>query len=298
MKLSFYSRKTRTENVFDTLNVLVMIIICFLTLYPVWFTLVNSFNQGTDALRGGIYWWPRIFSVENYTAVFQNHGIVTAMLVTAAKTIIGTVVHVFFTAMVAYALSKSELIGRKLFMMIGLITMFFNGGLIPTYLLIKNLGMLDHFIVYIIPAAFSFFDLLIFVSFFRNIPQGLEEAAKIDGAGDFRIFLKVVIPISMPVVATIALFHGVWQWNDYFTGMIYTNNESLQPIQTFLYRVISQSASSQMMDNMPGGIINRTTTPDSIKYATMVVTTLPIVCVYPFLQKYFVKGMLLGSMKG
>lgn len=298
MKISFYSRKTKAEGIFDTANVLIMLIICFLTLYPIWYTLVNSLNQGTDALRGGIYWWPRKFSLENYTAVFANQGIVTSMLITAAKTVIGTIVHVFFTSMVAYALSKSELVGKRLYMMIGLITMFFGGGLIPYYLLIKNLGMLDHFIVYIIPAAFSFFDLLIFVSFFRNIPQGLEEAARIDGASDFKIFLRVVIPVSMPVIATIALFHGVYQWNDYFTGMIFINDQNLQPIQTFLYRVISESSSNQMMANAPGGIIARTTTAQSIKFATMVATTFPIVCVYPFLQKYFVKGMLLGSMKG
>lgn len=298
MEIKLFSRKTKGEVIFDIANTIIMLIICFATLYPIWYTLVNSFNDGMDAMRGGIYWFPRKFSIQNYIAVFSNGGILTAMLVTVAKTVIGTVVHVFFTAMVAYAFSRYDLIGRKFYITLGLITMFFGGGLIPYYLLLKNLGLLDNFMVYIIPAAFSFFDLLIFMSFFREIPLGLEEAAKIDGAGDFKIFLRVIIPVSLPVIATIALFHGVYQWNDYFSGMIYINNSNLQPIQTYLYRVVAAAGSNQMMQNAPGGITVRTTTSESIKLATMIVTTFPIVCVYPFLQKYFVKGMLLGSVKG
>ncbi|MFC5649669.1 carbohydrate ABC transporter permease [Paenibacillus solisilvae] len=274
-----------------------MLIICFLTLYPIWYVLVNSFNEGQDAMRGGIYWIPRVLSLDSYKAVFGNDGIMTAMGITVAKTVIGTALHVFFTAMVAYAFSRKELIGRKIYMLLGTITLFFGGGLIPFYLLIRDLHLLDSFFVYILPAMFNFFDLIIFLAFFREIPAGLEEAARIDGANDFSIFVRVIIPISMPVIATIALFHGVYQWNDYFTGMIYINKMELQPIQTYLYRVIAQSSSNQMMAQMPGGI-GKSVTSQSIKLATMVVTTLPIVFVYPFLQKYFVKGLMIGSIKG
>lgn len=200
--------------------------------------------------------------------------------------------------MVAYALSKKELLGRKFYMTLGIITLFFSGGLIPYYLLLRNLGFLDKFIVYIIPAMFSFYDAIIFIAFFREIPSSLEEAAKIDGANDFLIFLKVILPVSLPVIATIALYHGVYQWNDYFTGMIFINDPDLQPIQTYLYRIVAQVGSNTAMQAAPGGIITRTVTSQSIKLATMVVTTFPIVCVYPFLQKYFVKGMLIGSIKG
>lgn len=298
MKINLLNRKTKSEATFDIFNVILMLIICFITIYPIWFTLVNSFNEGRDAMLGGIYWWPRKFSLENYEAVFKNNGIVSAMFITVSKTVIGTVVHVFFTAMVAYAFSKRELIGRKIYMTIGLITMFFGGGLIPYFILLRNLGLVDNFLVYIIPAMFSFYDLLIFVAFFREIPQGLEEAARIDGATDFRIFLKVIIPISLPVIATIALFHGVYQWNDYFAGVIFINKAELQPIQTYLYRIVAQSGSNQAVSAAASGIVGRTTTAQSVKLATMVVATLPIVCVYPFLQKYFVKGMLLGSVKG
>ncbi len=291
-------RRTRGEVLFDRFNVIAMLVICFVTLYPIWYVLVNSFNDGTDAMTGGlIYWIPRKFSLENYEIVFSNAGIMTAMGITVAKTLIGTVIHVFFTAMVAYALSRKELMFRKLYMVMGTITLFFSAPLIPNYLWLRDLGLLDTFGVYIYPAMFSFFDLIIFLTFFREIPDGLEEAAKIDGANDFSIFVRIVLPVSLPVVATIALFHGVWQWNDYFVGVLYTNNDQLQPIQTFLYRVIAQSSSNQIV-GATGGAINRTVTSQSIKLATMVITTVPIIVAYPFLQRYFVKGLMIGSLKG
>ncbi|MEC0308447.1 hypothetical protein PAEVO_47120 [Paenibacillus sp. GM2FR] len=292
-----FKRRTKGEAFFDIFNNFGMLIVCFLTIYPIWYVLVNAFNDGQDAMRGGIYWWPRMFSLENFSAVFQSSGIMTAMGITVAKTVIGVFIHVLFTAMVAYAFSRKGLIGGKFYILLGTVTMFFGGGLIPTYLLIKDLNMLDSFLVYIIPAMFSFFDLIIFMTFFREIPDGLEEAAKIDGANDWSIFLRVVLPVSMPVIATIALFHGVFQWNDYFTGVIYINNTDLQPIQTYLYKVVAQSSSNQMMAQVPGGVA-KTVTSQSIKMATMVVTTAPIVFVYPFLQRYFVKGMMIGSIKG
>jgi putative aldouronate transport system permease protein len=292
------NRKTKGEALFDIVNNIIMLCICFITLYPIWYVLVNAFNEGTDAMRGGIYWWPRVFSLGNFKAVFDSPGIMQAMWITVAKTVIGTVLHVFFTAMVAYAFSRKGLIGGKIYMFMGTVTLFFAGGLIPSFLLIKDLQLLDNFLVYIIPAMFSFFDLIIFMTFFREIPEGLEEAARIDGANDWSIFLRIVLPVSMPVIATIALFHGVFQWNDYFTGMIYINNTDLQPIQTYLFRVVAQSSSTQMMVAAQGSGMTRSVTSQSIKLATMVVTTLPIVFVYPFLQRYFVKGMMIGSIKG
>jgi putative aldouronate transport system permease protein len=297
-KLFKRNRRTTSEYIFDNVNILIMLFICGITVYPIWYVLVNSLNDGVDAMRGGIYWWPREFTFANYKAVFETPGIVTSFGVTITKTVIGTVTHVFFTAMVAYAISRRDLYGRNFYMLVGVITMFFSGGLIPYFLLIRDLGLFDNFLVYIIPTMFNFFHLIIFVSFFRELPTSLEEAAKIDGANDFMIFIKVIIPLSMPVIATIALFQGVYQWNDYFAGVIFVNNPDLQPIQTYLYKVVAESSSNQMMTNAAGSIATKTVTSQSIKLATMVVTTLPIMLVYPFLQKYFVKGMLIGSVKG
>ena len=270
-----------------------------MTLYPIWYTLVISFNEGKDAMLGGIYWWPRIFSLDNYDAVFSRPEIIKAFGVSIARTILATTTGVFFTAMVAYGLSKKHLIGRNLYLTMGTITLFFSGGLIPYFLLLKSLHLLDNFLVYVIPALFNFYNLIIFQAFFRELPVELEESAKIDGANDFGIFVRIIIPLSKPVLATMALFIGVYHWNDYFMGVIYIIRKTdLQPIQTFLYKIIAQTESNQIFQNVPGGVQATRTTQQSIRFATMVVTTFPIICVYPFLQRYFVKGMLLGSIKG
>ena len=175
--------------------------------------------------------------------------------------------------------------------------MFFSGGLIPTFLLYKNMNLINNFWVYVIPAAFNFFNLIIFCNFFNEIPAALEESAKIDGAHDWTIFMKIILPLSKPVLATIALFAGVGQWNDYFGGLMYmTNRTDLEPIQTYLYRLVAQVQSNQMAMSA-SNITASDTTSTSIKLAAMVITTLPICCVYPFLQKYFVSGMMIGAVK-
>lgn len=293
--INWRQQRTNGEIAFDWFNVILMTAICFITLYPIWYILVNSLNEGADAMLGGIFWWPRKFTLDNYKTVFQNSGVMKAFGVTVLRTVVGTVANVLFTAMVAYPLSKSHLVGRKFYMAMGTITMFFSGGLIPTFLLYKNMNLLDSFWVYIIPGLFNFFNLIIFVNFFRDIPSALEESASIDGATDWTIFIRIILPLSKPVLATIALFTGVYHWNDYFAGVIFINNPDLQPIQTFLYRIVAESGSTQMMATASN--ITRTTTSLSIKLSTMVVTTVPIICVYPFLQKYFVKGMMVGAVK-
>lgn len=290
--------KKRKFDLFNIVNISIMLIICGVTIYPIWYTVVLSFNDGSDALLGGIYWWPREFSLESYQAVFQSPDIIWAFVISVLRTVIGTVTHVFFTGMTAYAFSKKHLPFRGFFLAVGTFTMFFNGGLIPTFLLFKELHLLDNFLVYILPTMFNFFHLIIFMSFFRELPESIEESALMDGANEFMIFVRIILPLSTAVIATIALFHGVWHWNDYFFGVIFINSESLQPISSYLYRVIAETSSNQMLANMPEGMRSQSVTSQSIKLATMIVATLPIVVTYPFLQKYFVKGLLIGSVKG
>ena len=290
--------KLNKYTVGDYLVGVIMLLICFLALYPVWYTVIISFNDSNDALRGGIYWLPRKFSLESYRTVFQDKTIIRAFGVTVLRTILGTVTSVFFTAMVGYAFSKKHIMGNKVYTIIGTITMFFGGGLIPYFITLKNLGLYDNFLVYIIPSLFSFYNMIIFMSFFRELPAGLEESAKLDGANDMLIFIKIIIPLSMPVIATIALFNGVYHWNDYFAGVMYINKAALQPIQTYLYRVVASASASKAVVSMPAGVSAQQVSSQSVRLATMVVTTFPIMCVYPFLQKYFVKGMLIGSIKG
>lgn len=289
--------KLKRNTTSDNVLIIIMILICFLTLYPVWYTVILSFNDSYDAMKGGIYWWPRKFSLESYKAVFQDKSILNAFKITILRTFIGTVVSVLFTAMVAFSMSK-KIMGQKIYLRIGTITMFFNGGLIPFFITLKSIGLYDTFWVYIIPAAFNFYNCIIFMSFFREVPAAIEESAKLDGAGYFTIFFKLILPLSMPIIATIALFNGVYHWNDYFCGVMYVNNPDLQPVQTFLYRVIASASSSKSVVSMPVGVSVQQVSSQSIKLATMVVTTFPIVCVYPFLQKYFVKGFMIGSIKG
>jgi putative aldouronate transport system permease protein len=291
-------KNKRNMNFGDIFIGILMLLICFLALYPVWYTIIISFNDSSDAMRGGIYWFPRKFSLESYKTVFQDQSILRAFGITILRTVIGTLCSVFFTAMVGYAFSKSHIKFNKFYRIMGTITMFFGGGLIPYFITIKNLGLYDNFLTYIIPSLFSFYNMIIFMSFFKEMPVGLEESAKLDGANDFFIFIRIIIPLSAPVIATIALFNGVWHWNDYFTGVMYINKAELQPIQTYLYRIVASASASKSVVSMPAGIAAQQVNSTSVRLATMVVTTAPIVCVYPFLQKYFVKGMMIGSIKG
>lgn len=282
----------------DYIIIAVMVLVCFATLYPVWYMVILSLNDSNDTMMGGIYLLPRKLTLESYRMVFLDKAIVRAFIVTIFRTLIGTVSSVFFTSMVAYAFSKRHIMANKFYLTIGTITMFFGGGLIPYFILLKSLGLYDTFLVYIIPGLFNFFNCIIFMTFFRELPAGLEESAKIDGANDFFIFLSIVLPLSMPIIATIALFNGVGHWNDYFSGVMFINDPDLQPIQTFLFRVIAGSSQTKSIVGMPAGALAQAVNSQSVKLATMTVTTAPIICIYPFLQRYFVKGVMIGAIKG
>ena len=197
-----------------------LVIVTLIIILPLWNVVVNSLSSSAAVANGDSIFWPSEWSFDNYRAVFQDSSIWNAFVISALKTVIGVICHVLFCAMVAYGMSKSDLRGRKLYTVMGVITMFFPGGMIPTYLLIKSLGMLDNFMVYIIPALFSYYDMVILMNFFRQVPASLEESAKIDGAGTWRIFGTIILPLSKPSLATIALFHGVSQWNDFMTAKL------------------------------------------------------------------------------
>lgn len=282
------------SRIFDTINIILLVAFTIIIVVPLWNVVVSSFSSGRSLAEGGFIFWPTEFSLENYQAVFRDAGIWQAFFISVAKTLIGVITHVFFCAMVGYGLSKKYVRGRKFYVGMGVVTMFFSGGMIPTYLLIKDLGLLNSFWVYIIPALLSFYDVIILMNFFRNVPDSLEESAKIDGGGDWRIFLSIFIPLSMPAMATIALFNGVGQWNDFMTTKLYITDQSLYPLQMMLYEIIVQSQ-TQSMQNI-GSVAIQTTTK-GVQLATIVVTTLPIVVMYPILQRYFISGMMLGAVK-
>lgn len=294
------NRKSKGEKIFSFINIIVMIVLIFVVAYPIWYILVYSFNEAIDATKGGLMLLPRKFTTFNYEIMFNDKSIFMAFGITVLRTVVGTVASVLFTAMVSYGLSKKDIIGRKIYLGLGIITLVFSAGMIPSYFLMKSLNLLNNFWVYIIPSLFSFYNVLIFMAFFRGIPESIEEAAQIDGANEFYTFVKIIIPLSMPIIATIALFNGVSQYNDYFSYILYINsNEGLRTMQNYLYQVIQTNTTMQLTQHMPASMsAAKKTSANSLKYAAMIITSVPIIIVYPFLQKYFVKGVLIGSVKG
>lgn len=283
--------------IFDIFLYLLMGFLGFIFIYPFWTVLVMSFNDATDLMRGGIFFWPREFTLDNYRAVFENDGILRAYFITISRTVIGTVTHVLCTGAFAYALSKKHLKFRNFYFVLCVITMFFSGGMIPGVLNIFNLGLGDNYLVYILPGLYGVMNMIIFKSFFNSLPVALEEAAKIDGANDLIIFFRVVFPNSKPVIATIALNIAVGQWNSWFDAYLYIQEEKLWPMQLLLQRVIaSATAMSDAVASNPS-LSAGAITSYSVQLATIIVTIGPIVLIYPFFQKYFVKGMMIGAIK-
>lgn len=286
----------KESRIFNGINIIIMTLFTLIIILPIWTIVVDSFtNPASLSTTAEFRLFPKEFSLENYRVVFADASIWRAFVISILKTVIGVITHVFFTAMVAYGMSKSYLMGRKFYTALGIITMFFGGGMIPTYLLIKSLGLLNSFWVFIIPALFSYYDMIILMNFFREIPPSLEESAKIDGAGVWTVFMKVALPLSKPAICTIALFNGVYQWNDYMTTKLYINSKSLYPIQMKLYEIIVQQQAQTMKPTASSIVIP--TTSQSIQLATIVIATVPIILVYPFLQKYFLSGMMVGAVK-
>lgn len=296
-------KKSIGEYIFDNCNVLLLALLSIAFVYPFIYILVISLNDPYDAMKGGLYFWPRVFSIENYKEVLTDPQIYTGYFVTASRTVIGCLSHTLCTAVFAYGLSKQNLVFRRFYTIIAVIPMFFGGGLIPTYILYRRLGLLNNFLVYIIPGLIGVWDAIIFKTFYQGIPTSLEEAAKIEGCSDLRVFWKIILPLAKPCIAAIIVFSAVGHWNAWFDGYIYISDEKLLPLPTVLMRIINQSGAAQAAAQAEQSVgiseeMETKITPDSIRYATMVITIGPIVLIYPFFQKYFEKGVMIGSVKG
>lgn len=296
------SRKVQrpvSERVVMVVITIFMVLFCFCTLYPFINTLAISFNEGPDTLKGGIYFVPRIFTFQNYEEIFSDSSILSAYTITILRTVIGTVFTLMFTGLLAYGLSKKYLRGRKFYMVLCTFAMIFNAGLIPTYMLYRDAKLINNFWVYILPAAVNIWDMILMKNFFQQLPEEVEESAEIDGAGTMRIFFSIVIPISMPIIATIAIFSAVGQWNSWYDAYIFcTTRTDLHPIQTYLYKVIalSQATSSNAAESQL--LARLKTNVTTIRAATVVITILPIIFIYCLFQKHFIKGVMVGSLKG
>lgn len=305
MKLG--NRNLSAENIiFTTLNSTFLILLSVAMVYPMLNTLAISFNEGMDTVRGGIYLWPRIFSLQNYRVVFNMDTIYGAFMISVLKTIVIVITNLFFTSMLAYALSRKEYFLRKSVTVIFVMTMYFNAGLIPNYMLIRDLNMINTFSVYWVPNIISAFNLIVIRTYIKSIPESFIESAKIDGAREFRIFLQIILPLCVPTLATIALFVAVGSWNSWFDTFLY--NSGRQELSTLQYELQKLLASAMNAGNTAGATgggansaaqsgVSNVTTPQSIRAAITIVAAVPILVVYPFLQRYFVNGLALGGVK-
>ena len=287
---------------FPIVNTLVLILLMFITLYPVINTLAYSFNEGTDALRGGIGLWPRVWSLKSYQSILSDRAVYQAAWISASKTVIITLLNLFWTGMLAYTLARKEFVLRSFFTIFFVLTMYVNAGLIPNYLLVsKTLKLSKSYWVYIIPTMFSCFNMIVLRTYISGLPEALVESARIDGAGDIRIYWQIIFPLCKPVLATVALFVAVGSWNSWFDTHLYcAGQKDLHTLQYLLkMKLATTQASANAAKTSADALKNTTqTTPVTIRCAITVISTVPILVVYPFLQKYFVTGMVLGSVKG
>lgn len=288
--------------IFNTANIIIMLGILVCTLYPFWNTIVVSLNQPMDTLRGGLTFWPRKLSMQNYKVVFATGTIYNALFISVARTVTNTVVNVFFTSMLAYALSRKEYVLRKPFTLIIILSMYVNAGIIPNYFLMRTLHLTNSFFVYIVPGIINAFNFVVVRTYMRTLPESIIESARIDGYGDFRIFTGIILPLCLPVLATAALFVAVDSWNSWFDTLIYNSGEP--KLHTLQYKLMEyiQSSQGQAMKASDAGAMSVQSvvgmvTPISIRAAVTVVAALPIIMIYPFMQRYFVVGLNVGGVK-
>lgn len=289
-------QRTLGDRIFDLCNVALLAAFGFLALYPFVYTITISLSPPEQVYSSGLHLYPESITWEAYEMVAGNPDILWGYFNTIFRTVVGTLLTIVMTCLCAYPLSRSYLPFRKTFVFLIVFTMLFSGGIVPTYLLIKNLNLLDNRLVYILPLILTGFNIIIVKNFFEQIPDSYSEAARMDGAGDFRILFHVFIPLSKPVLATIGLWTAVMHWNMWFDAMIYITDEHKQVMQTFLRRVVIDNS----VELASKGFIGQgesVLTSETVKAATIIITIIPLLVAYPFAQKYFVKGIHLGGVK-
>ncbi|MBT2761558.1 carbohydrate ABC transporter permease [Paenibacillus sp. ISL-20] len=288
--------KTISSRIFDIVNYTLLLIIGLVTILPFLHVIAGSFTTVTELAQKQFVLFPTVWSLDAYKYVFSTNTVFRSLGVSMGVTFLGTLFSMLLTCLMAYGLSRRDLDGRNIIMFMVLFTMLFSGGMIPTFLVVKEMGLIDTYAALIVPTAINAFNLIIMRNFFQNLPEGLEESAKIDGAGDWGILFRIVIPLSMPAIATISLFYAVTYWNTYMSAILYLNDAAKWPVQVILRQIVIL-ASGLAADT--SGMDEFVRPPEqTVKMAVVVIATLPILCVYPFLQKHFAKGALLGSIKG
>lgn len=292
-----------SDLIFDIFKWIFLVFFIAATLYPILNTVAVALNDGMDTLRGGIYLLPRKFTLDNFKSVLTRPSLLNAAFISVSRTVIATLTQTFLTALLAYILSRKEFIFRVPITLLVILTMYLNAGMIPGYIWTQKLGLLNTFWVYVIPGIISAFNFLVIRTYINGLPDSFVESAKMDGAGHMRIFWSIILPLCKPVLATVALFIAVGQWNSWFDAMLFNGfNDNLSTLQYELMKllssVMSQGANADSMRNAAEAGNSSMVTPASVRAATTIVTAFPIVCLYPFLQKYFVSGLTIGGVKG
>lgn len=289
-------QRSRAERAFDWLNVTVLTVVGLLALYPFVYVVLLSFSTAADVARGGLLVLPRNFSLSSYDMILHDPWFLLGFGNSLVRTVLGVAATLLMTSLAAYPLSRPNLPWRRQIVFYILFTMLFSGGLVPKYLLLKNLGLIDNRLVLVLPLMLTAFNIIILKNFFQQIPPSYEEAAKIDGASDFAILFRIFLPLSKPALATIALWTAVIHWNAWFDAMIFITSNEKQVVQIFLQRIVIENSVKDMQFGTPN-FNEQLYTPDALKAAVTVITVLPILAVYPFVQRYFVKGIQLGGVK-
>ena len=290
-------RQSREDRAFTAVIAVVVGLIMLLTIYPLYIVVISSFSAPMEVISGHVWLLPQGFSGEGYRRVFQNSDIFMSYKNTLIYTVLGTAVSLFFTLSAAYPLSRKKLYGRTGLMLLFTFTMFFKGGMIPTYLTVKGLGLYNNIWVMVLMGSLSIYNMIVARTFLQNtIPNEIYEATEMDGANDIQVFFQIVLPLSMPILAVLSLFYAVGIWNNYFTGLIYLKSRSLYPLQLVL-REILVTDTSDMTDTLEANM-NKLLVQESVKYCVIVVSSVPMLVLYPFLQRFFAKGVMIGAIKG
>lgn len=299
METVFY-KESRQDRIFTVFNYIFLILLFVAILYPLVYVVSSSFSDSQAVVSGKVWLWPVNPTLDGYAAVFQYKLVGSGFLNSVIYTVLGTVINIVFTVLAAYPLSRRDFFGKNIFMILFMFTTMFSGGLIPTYLLIKDLGMLNSIWAMILPGALSVWNVIITRTYFQmTIPDELLEASQMDGCSDFRFVWKMVLPLSGPIIAVITLYYAAANWNQYFSALIYLKDQSLYPLQLVLKDIlISNEVDMTMMSGSPEDAAKREAMRVLLKYSLIVITSLPLLIVYPFIQKYFVKGVMIGSLKG
>ena len=298
-KLNSFSRQSRGDKIFNVINGLLIAVVLIMIIYPLWFVIIASVSDPAKVLGGQVILMPRKFTLEGYRMVFRDPMIMTGYRNTLFYTVTGTAINLVMTILAAYPLSRKDWVGRGFFMGVLMFTMFFSGGIIPTYLMMNSLGMINTVWAMILPGAVSVYNTIIMRTFFINsIPPELQEAAQVDGCSNTRLLIQIVLPLSKQILAVMVLFYGVAHWNAFFNALIYLTESKRYPLQLVLRSILIQNTASQDMLGDLDTMGSRVMMAETIKYALIIVSTLPMMVLYPFLQRFFEKGVMVGAVKG